>query len=157
MFHHKKVDVRDIILRDSQVQVERLQGPRMVRSMSGMAGFSPVVQRPFDGRSLPSAVDARSDEKVKSGKIRKIPLLTGVTKHETANRLELPEIRSIFKNATEFLGAVTNALNLDGLLDHKLTEKIDLLGLGKMISLGDYLRIPPAMDPTKILAKVYYI
>lgn len=111
----------------------------MVRGMNGMAGFGPVVQGRPDGRSLPSVLDERPDEKLKSGKIRRIPLLTGVTKHETAHRLALPEIRSVFHNATDFLGVLTNSLALSGLLHGGATgggllqnpgDKVDLLGIG---------------------------
>lgn len=131
-----QVELRDIVLRDTNVQTERLKGARMVHGMNGMAGYGPVVQGRPDGRSLPSVVDERPDEKLKSGRIRRIPLLTGVTKHETARRLDLPEIRSVFQNATSFLGALSNSLSLGGLLQGSVSEKVDLLGVGKTYIAG---------------------
>lgn len=130
-----KIEVRDIVLRDTEVQMNRLQGTRMMRGMNGMAGFEPVVQGRPDGRSLPSVVDERPDEKLKAGiRVRRIPLLTGVTKHETARRLALPEIRTVFRNATDFLGALTDSLQLGGLM-RSPNDKVDLLGLGEAIQI----------------------
>lgn len=110
--------------------MKRLQGTRMIRGMNGMAGFGPVVQGRPDGRSLPSVLDEQPDKKLKSGNIRRIPMLTGVTKHETANRLKLTEISSVFHNATDFLRVLTDSLALDGLLFGGASDKVDLLGIG---------------------------
>lgn len=107
--------MKDIIEQDSKVQTERLQGQAMIKAMTGSVGFGPVVERPYDDRGLPSILDGLPEIKFKSGLINKIPLLIGVTKHETANAFTLNNVRDKFSSATEFLRTVSSSLNLEKL------------------------------------------
>lgn len=77
----------DIVLGDSSVQTERLQGREMIKSLTGMAGTGPVVEGSDDKRGLPGFLTEDPETTIKNGTFKKIPLLTGVTKHETANGL----------------------------------------------------------------------
>lgn len=158
----RNVSAADLVRRDSRVQVERLQGTRVMRSMTGMAGFGPAVGRMFDNRGLPSLIDGRPEEKLQAGRFRRVPLLTGVTRDETAGCLAVNEIRSVFKTATDFLDKLTETLDLGKLLNLGGTtdsqqmrqHKVDLLGVGKVVSLNDYLRVPQQQKPAQILAKL---
>lgn len=123
-------DVKDIVLQDSQVQTERLQGQALMKAMTGAAGFALVVEKPYDNRGLPPILDGLPDVKLKAGLIKKIPLLTGVTKHETANGFLLNQVRDNFLSATEFLKVISGGLNLDKILPVNL-PKIDIPGTGK--------------------------
>lgn len=166
----RKINAEEIIRRDSQIQIERLQGQAMMRSMTGMATFNPVLERSYDNRGLPSILDKKPDVKVKAGQFRRIPLLTGVTKHETANGFALNEIESVFSTASNFLGELSKSLQLNMILNSS-TQAANLLGignkeldlyifkysfsiLGKIISLPDYLKIPKDWEPERIIAKV---
>lgn len=124
--------MKDIVIQDSKVQTERLQGQAMIKAMTGSVGFGPVVERPYDNRGLPSLLDGLPEVKFKSGLINKIPLLTGVTKHETANAFVLNKVRDKFVSASEFLKTVSSSLNLEKLLsDSKNLPKINIPGTGK--------------------------
>lgn len=101
----------------------------MIKAMTGGVGFGPVVEKPYDNRGLPSILDGLPEIKLKSGLIKKIPLLTGVVKHETANGFLLNKVRDKFVSATEFLKTVSGGLNLG-----KLVPKIEIPGTGKMKS-----------------------
>lgn len=145
----RNVSAADLVRHDSRLQVSRLQGTQLMRSMTGMAGFVPVVERMFDDRSLPSLIDRRPEDRLKAGGFRRVPLLTGVTRDETANCLVVNEIRSVFKSASEFLGQLSEELDLGN-----LGNNVDLLGVGKVLSLADYLRVPAQLDAAQILAKL---
>lgn len=84
--------------------------------MAGSAGYAPVVEGPPDGRSLPGFLDENPKDVFKNGTFKKVPLLTGVTKHETANGIPLKEIEKIFSSATGFLNSLSSSLKLDGVL-----------------------------------------
>lgn len=130
----RKIDAKEIILKDSQVQIERLQGQAMMRSMTGMTTFNPVLERSYDNRGLPPLLDKKADEKVKAGSFRNIPLLTGVTKHETANGFALNEIESIFSSANQFLGALSKSLELNTILNSSAQmNSLDSLGIGNIL------------------------
>lgn len=49
----------------------------MIKAMTGMVGFGPVVEKPYDDRGLPTLLDGLPEVKIKSGLFKKIPLLTG--------------------------------------------------------------------------------
>lgn len=151
----KQRDVKDIITQDSKVQTERLQGQAMIKAMTGSVGFVPVVEQPYDNRGLPSLLDGLPETKLKSGLIKKIPLLTGVTKHETANGFGLGNVRDTFSSATEFLKSVSGSLNLEKLLSvTKGLPKINIPGTENILQLADYLKVPDSLDPLKMIAKV---
>lgn len=150
----------------------------MIKAMTGSVGFGPVVEAPYDNRGLPSLLDGLPDIKLKSGLIKKIPLLTGVTKHETANGFMLSKVRDKFESATEFLKTVSGALNLEKVLSStKDLPKINIPGTGNeneiyicngkcnkkqnlpenILKLADYLKVTENLDPVKIVAKVMHI
>lgn len=105
----------------------------MVKALTGMVGFAPVVENTYDNRGLPSLLDGLPEIKIKSGLFKKIPLLTGVTKHETANAFVLNNIRDKFSSASEFLKTISSSLNLEKLFPmSKDLPKITILGTGTL-------------------------
>lgn len=156
----RNVSAEDLVRTDSRVQVSRLSGTQVMRSMTGMAGFGPVVERKFDNRARPVMMDDRPENKLKEGKIRRVPLLTGVTRDETAKCLAVKEIESVFTSSTQFLSQLTHALDLGKLLNggseqtRNPQNKVDLLGVGKVVSLNDYLRVPQQLDAGQMLLKL---
>lgn len=129
----------------------------MIKAMTGSVGFVPVVEQPYDNRGLPSLLDGLPETKLKSGLIKKIPLLTGVTKHETANGFGLGNVRDTFSSATEFLKSVSGSLNLEKLLSvTKDLPKINIPGTENILQLADLLKVPENLDPLKMIAKVDY-
>jgi carboxylesterase type B len=79
--------LQEIITNDNKIQTERLAGQQMVRSLSGNVGYEPVVEGEDDQRALPGIITETPEDALKNKTFRKIPLLIGVTKHETANGL----------------------------------------------------------------------
>lgn len=122
----KKFD--EIIKEDSKVQIERLQGKQVVRSMTGSVGYGPVVESPAKGRSLPGFIEENPREVFNNGTFKKVPLLTGVLRDETASGFNLNDIEKTFTSATEFLKSVATSLRIDGLV----ANLVDVLlpGLG---------------------------
>lgn len=53
--------------------------------MSAHLGVVPAVETPDDRRGLPGFMTASPRDNLKKGQFKKAPLLTGVTKDETAN------------------------------------------------------------------------
>lgn len=84
--------------------------------MTGGVGYGPVVETPAKERSLPGFIEEHPRIVFNNGTFKKVPLLTGVTRDETANGLNVKEIEKIFSSATEFLNLVANSLRVDGLV-----------------------------------------
>ena len=84
----------------------------MIKAMTGMTGFNPAMEKSFDNRGLPGVLDGNPQEKLKQGKFPKIPLLTGVTMHETGNAQFFKDIDNVFGSATNFLKSLTNNLQI---------------------------------------------
>lgn len=126
-------DVKDIVAQDSKVQTERLHGQAMIKGMTGAVGFGPVVEKPYDNRGLPSILDGLPEVKLKSGLLKKIPLLTGVVKHETANGFLLKKVDNTFASATEFLTSISGSLHLEAILPIPNLPKINLPGTGMTV------------------------
>lgn len=97
------------------MQIERLHGKQMIRSMSGNVGFGPVVDMPSADRALPGFIEEHPKHVFDNGTFKKVPLLTGVTRDETASGLNVKEIEKIFASATDYLKSVASTLQLDGL------------------------------------------
>lgn len=97
--------------------------------MTGSVGYGPSVERPADGRSLPGFLEENPQEVMKNGTFKKVPLLTGVTKDETANGFLIKDIEKIFSSTTAFLNSLTSTLPLNGVLGN-LTGSL-LPGVGK--------------------------
>lgn len=129
----------------------------MIKSLSGMVGFSPIIEKSFDNRGLPGILDEEPQSIIKSGKFKKIPLLTGVTKHETAHGIHLKNIETIWSSANAFLEKLSNGLQLDKLLNNTnaaSNKKLIIPGL-ENFNLAKFLKIPDSLNPQQILAKVH--
>lgn len=125
---------QDIVKQDSKLQVERLMERSMIKTMTGMVSFSPNIESKDDQRGLPGIITEQPEESLKKEPQDKIPLLIGVTKHETSNGINTNEISKIFKSGTEFLKATAGTLNLEGLLKtpNQLRDVLGTLG-GKFL------------------------
>lgn len=119
-----------MVEKDSKVQIERLQGRDIVKSMTGNVGYGPVIERPNDLRSLPGFIEYNPQDIMKNGTFKKVPMLTGVTKDETANGFLLKDIEQVFSSTTEFLNSVATQLALANTLNN-LTKILP--GLGKTV------------------------
>lgn len=125
----KQKDFREIIKEDSKIQIERLHGEKMIRAMSGGVGYAPVVESPSKQRALPGFIEDNPKEVIDNGTFKKVPLLTGVTRDETANGIDLKNIEKVFASATQFLNSIASSLKIGGLV----TDIVDglLPGLSK--------------------------
>lgn len=56
--------------------------------MSAHLGVVPAIESPDDKRGLPGFMTASPRDNLKNGQFRSAPLLTGVTKDETANGIQ---------------------------------------------------------------------
>lgn len=148
---NKPID--DIIRRDSEIQIDRLTERNMIKAMNGMLSFSPNVESKDDQRGLPGIITAKPEDSLKKEPEKKIPLLIGVTKHETANGINTNEISRIFKSGTEFLKTAAGTLKFQELLaaPKQVGSVLGSLGLP---ALNDYLTIPDGLNPEKILTKL---
>ncbi|XP_023304356.2 carboxylesterase 1E [Lucilia cuprina] len=151
----------EIIENDSKIQTERLAGRAMIKALSGSIGFQPHIENEDDGRALPSLIVGEPDQQLKSGNFTAIPLLTGVTKHETANAFTLDNINKVFGSAENFLGSLTSTLqNLTEFLRvDKITgeiSKAQLPGLSSALTptLNDVLKVPETLNLNEILTKI---
>ncbi|XP_011187375.2 carboxylesterase 1E [Zeugodacus cucurbitae] len=151
----------EIIENDSKVQTERLAGRAIVKGLTGSAGFTPHIEGENDGRALPSIIVGAPEEQLRSGKFEPIPLLTGVTKHETANAVSIGTLNRIFGSAQEFLNSLTDVLKeLTGFLRiDKITGEIlkpVLPGLTAALTptLNDLLKVPATLNLDQVLSKV---
>ncbi|KAL3288103.1 hypothetical protein HHI36_002553 [Cryptolaemus montrouzieri] len=91
---------KEIISGDSFIQFERLQQRGFQSGMAGGLGAAPVNEGRSDGRSLPSLVQKKPMEDLQSNNIPKIPLLLGITKHETTRSCTNVFKNDIFKSLT---------------------------------------------------------
>lgn len=122
--------INDIITKDSNLQIERLQNKDIVKSMSGMVGISPNLESKDDNRGLPGIITENPKEAMRREPERKIPILIGSTKHETANIMNPKEVSKIFGSASNFLKLSMNTLKLNDLLNvtnSRVTSVLSLL------------------------------
>ncbi|EDW03750.1 carboxylesterase 1F [Drosophila grimshawi] len=151
----------DIIKNDDKVQTERLAGRALVKGLTGNVGFQPHPEEADDNRSLPSLMIGEPEQQLRSGKFKGIPLLTGVTKHETANSVTVDTLNNVFGSAEKFLGSLPDALKqLTGFLriDQQTGNiaKAALPGLTGVLTptLQDVLKVPQALSLDQVLEKV---
>jgi len=123
----KSID--DIITTDSNLQIERLQNKNIVKSMSGLVGTSPNIETKDDDRGLPGIITESPKESMKKEPERKIPILIGSTKHETANIMNPKEVTKIFGSASNFLKLSMNTLKLNDLLNVTNSRVTNVLSL----------------------------
>lgn len=124
----RKSTFQDIILKDSKIQIERLQRVKM-RSIMGNTGFQPVIENSPNQRSLPGFIEENPRYTIENGQIQKIPLLTGVTKDETAGGIDVKEVTKLFGSPAKFLDSIILSLDKTNLIQ-KMVNK-HLPGIGK--------------------------
>lgn len=151
----------EIIQNDGKVQTERLAGRALVKGLTGNAGFQPHIEAEDDNRALPSLIIGEPEKQLRSGNYTGIPLLTGVTKHETANSVTVDTLNKVYGSAEKFLGSLQGALQqLTGFLRiDELTGGIAkpvLPGLSNVLTptLQDVWKVPQALNVDQVLAKV---
>lgn len=122
----------EIVNKDSDLQIDRLAEQNMIKGMSGMLSFSPNIESQDDQRGLPGILTDKPEDTLKKEPERKIPLLIGVTKHETANGIDTNEISKIFKSGSEFLKATAGTLKIESLINAPKQLSSVLSSLGKL-------------------------
>ncbi|KAL5285662.1 hypothetical protein ACFFRR_007389 [Megaselia abdita] len=152
----------EIVLSDSNVQTERLQGRAMVKGLSGGVGFNPHQEGPDDQRGLPGFLTEEPGDQIKENRTPEIPLLIGVTKEETGNAPTLKVVEKVFGTAEKFLnslldtaivGDLKKLLNVDQ-VSGKLLKPV-LPGLGKLnLGLDDLLKIPANLNAFDLIKKL---
>lgn len=102
------------------------------------------------------------EEQLRGGDFKSIPLLTGVTKHETANAVSIGMLNRIFGSVQQFLNSLTDVLkDLTGFLRiDKVTGEIlkpVLPGLTSALTptLNDLLKVPDILNLEQVLSKVF--
>lgn len=132
----------------------------MIQAIAGGVGFNPHVETEDDNRGLPGFIVREPNVTLKGKKFRKVPLLIGVTKDETANGVTLEAVTKIWGSVENFLQSlIGEILGLKGLLSlDKVTGEIVapiLPGLEKVaLSLTDYLKIPQGLPLEQVISKV---
>lgn len=81
--------------------------------MAGSVGYAPTIEGSDDRRSLPHFLEENPKETLNNGTFKKVPLLTGVTKDETVNGIDLKDIKSIFKSINGFLATLTSLSSIN--------------------------------------------
>lgn len=119
---------QDIIQEDSKIQIERMQRVKM-RSIMGNTGYQPVIENPPNQRSLPGFIEENPRNTIENGKFQKIPLLTGVTKDETAGRIDVKQVTKLFGSSAKFLDSLISTLRTTNLIQQMVD--IHLPGVGK--------------------------
>lgn len=110
--------------------MERLQGQKVVRSMNGNVGYQPIVEGEENHRSLPGFLEEIPRYVIGNGTFKKVPLLTGVTRDETVNAINLKNIEKVFQTTTKFLDSVASSLKKNGLLGNVVNTLLP--GVGKI-------------------------
>ncbi|KAH8419290.1 hypothetical protein KR222_004127, partial [Zaprionus bogoriensis] len=157
----RKKSAEEIIQNDDKVQTERLAGRALVKGLTGSVGFQPHIEQEDDRRALPSLLIGEPEAQLRSGNYTGIPLLTGVTKHETANSVTVDTLNRVFGSAEKFLGSLGDALQqLTGFLRiDELTGQIAkpvLPGLSNLLTptVQQVWQVPQALNVDQVLAKV---
>lgn len=109
--------IEEIVRKDSELQIDRLQEKNMIKAMSGMLTFSPNIEDEDDDRGLPGLIIEKPEDSLRNEPKRKIPMLIGTTKHETANAIDQDEINEVFRSATEFLKISAKSLKINSILN----------------------------------------
>lgn len=133
----------------------------MIKGLTGGIGFQPHVEYENDRRALPSIIETQPDEHLENANFEAVPLLTGVTKHETGKALNLDSINKIYGSAEQFLGSVTNAikdltkfLRIDKITGEIAKPLLPGLNSSHIPTLQDFMRIPENLNVAEIVNKV---
>lgn len=86
------------------------------------------VEGKHDHRSLPGFLEDEPRYVVGNGTFKKVPLLTGVTRDETANAIDVKHIEKIFSNATKFLNSISDSLIKNGLIGSVVNKLLPGVG-----------------------------
>lgn len=97
--------------------------------MNGNLGYQPLVEGKHDNRSLPGFLEDEPRYVIGNGTFKKVPLLTGVTRDETANAINVKNIEKIFSNATKFLNSVADSVKKNGIVGSVVSAVLP--GIGK--------------------------
>lgn len=136
---------------DNTLADERLQKRGIESGLTGFLNFLPNIEPKDDDRGLPGFLTDSPTEVVKQKHLPRIPLLIGVTGHETANGLDLPSIKGAWGSYDRFLKNLTSSLHLKELVA-TLTQPLKLpLQLPEV---AKYLSTPDNLSPLAILAKL---
>lgn len=103
----------------------------MIRSMNGNVGFQPFIESPVNERSLPGFLEENPQYVLGNGTFRKIPLLTGVTRDETANGIDIKAIEHSFTSASNFAESVVQTLFASKLVESVVRKALP--GIGKKL------------------------
>lgn len=99
-----------------------------MRSLSGNVGYEPSIETPSEQRSLPGFLEEDPRDVLRNGTFKKIPLLIGVTRDETANVIDVKTIEKIFSTATKFLESVVSTLKATGTIGNVVNTLLPGLG-----------------------------
>lgn len=124
----RKSTFQDIIKEDSDIQIERLQRVKM-RSVMGNTGFQPVIENPPNQRSLPGFIEENPRNTIEMGKFQRIPLLTGVTKDETAGGIDVEQVTKLFGSPAKFLHSLVSSLRESNVVQQMVDKHLP--GVGK--------------------------
>lgn len=116
-------------MNDAKIQGLRLDGKNVVRSMSGNVGYEPSIEHPSEQRSLPGFLEEDPRDVLRNGTFKKIPLLVGVTRDETANGIDVKAIQHIFATVTKFLESVAGTLKVAGAVGNVVNTILPGLGI----------------------------
>lgn len=103
----------------------------MIRSLNGNIGYQPAIEGKEDHRALPGFIEEDPRYVVGNGTFKKVPLLTGVTRDETANAINVKNIEKVFTSTTKFLDSIANSLKRNGMLGNVVNTFLP--GVGKHI------------------------
>lgn len=92
-----------------------MQHDKVVRAMSGMVGYQPLINGDDNGRSLPGFLQDDPRDVIRNGTFKTVPLLTGVTRDETANAIDVKAIEKTFTTPTKFLDSIANSVRKSGM------------------------------------------
>lgn len=83
--------------------------------MHGMVGYQPTIDGSDNDRSLPGFLQDDPRDVIENGSFKIVPLLTGVTRDETANAINIKTIEKTFTSTTKFLDSVANVVQKSGM------------------------------------------
>lgn len=103
--------------------------------MNGNVGYSPLIEEKDNDRAVPGFLPENPRYVIGNGTFKKVPLLTGVTRDETANAIDLKNIEQIFSTTNTFLESLTKSVKNGGfgMAIGNVVGKV-LPGVGKNIS-----------------------
>lgn len=123
--------VEELVQKDSSLQIQRLHEQNMIKAMSGFVGIAPNLETKDDDRGLPGILTKKPDETLKQEPQKKIPLLIGTCKDETAGGINQTEIKRIFSTFSDFLKTTAKTIRLKSMLVNSTSNLMSSLGMVK--------------------------